>query len=417
MDPMILAVAIMAITVLGFIFEPLPLVVISIAASLIYAFTGLIDMSDVFASYGTNTNILMVAMMVIGASLFHSGISELIGVKMASVTGKSERKAILVTMIASCAISSVCTNIGVMTALAPLVTAMCLAAGIAPSKALLSLLFGAQLGRFNTLVGVPSNVLSSGLLESAGYDGFGLFDITPFGLCLCVVGTIYFTVFGSKMLRDTGYIPEFAQTERKPLNKRKAIISCVTLFCVLVLCALDLDVLPMHIAAVIGALIIVGTKCMTAQEAFRAIDWNCLFLMGSLSAVSTGLQNSGVGNVVADFALNILGDSPSPLLITTILFVAVGGLTQLMSNTATILLFMPIAISVAEAIGVNPSSVAMVVCLAGAASYATPFAAPQNMLAAGWTNYKFMDYVKIGLPMVVLTYIVVAILLPIFMPY
>lgn len=417
MDPMILAVAIMAITVLGFIFEPLPLVVISIVASLIYAFTGLIDMSDVFASYGTNTNILMVAMMVIGASLFHSGISELIGVKMASVTGKSERKAILVTMIASCAISSVCTNIGVMTALAPLVTAMCLAAGIAPSKALLSLLFGAQLGGFNTLVGVPSNVLSSGLLESAGYDGFGLFDITPFGLCLCVVGTIYFTVFGSKMLRDTGYIPEFAQTERKPLNKRKAIISCVTLFCMLVLCALDLDVLPMHIAAVIGALIIVGTKCMTAQEAFRAIDWNCLFLMGSLSAVSTGLQNSGVGNVVADFALNILGDSPSPLLITTILFVAVGGLTQLMSNTATILLFMPIAISVAEAIGVNPSSVAMVVCLAGAASYATPFAAPQNMLAAGWTNYKFMDYVKIGLPMVVLTYIVVAILLPIFMPY
>ena len=417
MDPMILAVAIMAITVLGFIFEPLPLVVISIVASLIYAFTGLIDMSDVFASYGTNTNILMVAMMVIGASLFHSGISELIGVKMASVTGKSERKAILVTMIASCAISSVCTNIGVMTALAPLVTAMCLAAGIAPSKALLSLLFGAQLGGFNTLVGVPSNVLSSGLLESAGYDGFGLFDITPFGLCLCVVGTIYFTVFGSKMLRDTGYIPEFAQTERKPLNKRKAIISCVTLFCVLVLCAHDLDVLPMHIAAVIGALIIVGTKCMTAQEAFRAIDWNCLFLMGSLSAVSTGLQNSGVGNVVADFALNILGDSPSPLLITTILFVAVGGLTQLMSNTATILLFMPIAISVAEAIGVNPSSVAMVVCLAGAASYATPFAAPQNMLAAGWTNYKFMDYVKIGLPMVVLTYIVVAILLPIFMPY
>lgn len=417
MSEMVLAVIIMAATVLGFIFEPLPLVVISIAASLVYAFTGLIEMGDVFASYGTTTNILMVAMMVIGASLFHSGISELIGLKMASVTGKSERKAILVTMIASCIISSFCTNIGVMTALAPLVTAMCLAAGIAPCKALLSLLFGAQLGGFNTLVGVPSNVLSSGLLESAGYEGFGLFDITPFGLCLCVVGTAYFVLIGSRLLRDTGYIPEFAQTERKPLNKRKAIISCVTLFCVLVLCALDLDVLPMHIVAVIGALIIVGTKCMTVQEAFRAIDWNCLFLMGSLSAVSAGLQNSGVGEVVANYALKILGESPSPLLITTVLFVAVAVLTQLMSNTATILLFMPIAISVAEAIGVSPYSVAMVVCLAGAASYGTPFAAPQNMLAAGWTNYKFFDYVKIGMPMVILTYIVVAFLIPIFMPY
>ena len=417
MDPMILAVAIMGVTILGFIFEPLPLVEISITSSLVFAFTGLIEVGDVFSSYGTNTNILMVAMMVIGASLFHSGISEMIGIRMASITGKSERKAILVTMVASCALSSVCTNIGVMTALAPLVTAMCLAAGIAPCKALLALLFGAQLGGFNTLVGVPSNVLSSGLLESAGYEGFGLFDITPFGLCLCVVGMIYFALVGSKLLRDTGYIPEFAQTERKPLDKRKAIISCVTLFCVLVLCALNLDALPMHIAAVIGALIIVGTKCMTVQEAFRAIDWNCLFLMGSLSAVSTGLQNSGVGNVVADFALKVLGNNPSPLMITTILFLAVGVLTQLISNTATILLFMPIAISVAEAIGVNPSSVAMVVCLAGAASYATPFAAPQNMLAAGWTNYKFMDYVKVGLPMVALTYVVVAVLLPVFMPY
>ena len=181
MDPMILAVAIMGVTILGFIFEPLPLVVISITSSLVFAFTGLIEVGDVFSSYGTNTNILMVAMMVIGASLFHSGISEMIGIRMASITGKSERKAILVTMVASCALSSVCTNIGVMTALAPLVTAMCLAAGIAPCKALLALLFGAQLGGFNTLVGVPSNVLSSGLLESAGYEGFGLFDITPFG--------------------------------------------------------------------------------------------------------------------------------------------------------------------------------------------------------------------------------------------
>ena len=169
----------MGVTILGFIFEPLPLVVISITSSLVFAFTGLIEVGDVFSSYGTNTNILMVAMMVIGASLFHSGISEMIGIRMASITGKSERKAILVTMVASCALSSVCTNIGVMTALAPLVTAMCLAAGIAPCKALLALLFGAQLGGFNTLVGVPSNVLSSGLLESAGYEGFGLFDITP----------------------------------------------------------------------------------------------------------------------------------------------------------------------------------------------------------------------------------------------
>lgn len=417
MDQMTVALIILAITILCFIFEPIPLAVASIGASVLYSYTGLIEQKDVFASYATNTNILMVGMMVIGASLFHSGVSELIGVNMAKLTGKSESKAILVTMGASCLLSSVCTNIGVMTALAPLVTAMCLAAGIAPSKALLSLLFGAQLGGFNTLVGVPSNVLANSLLEGAGYEGFGLFSITPFGICLSIAGSLYFAFIGSKMLRDTGHIPEFAQTDRKEFNKRKAIISCTTLLIVLFIIAFKVKAIPAHFAAIIGSLIIVGSRCMTMKEAIHSIDWNCLFLMGALSAVSKGLQNSGVGNAMADIVLKILGENPSTLLVTTVLFFAVAILTQLISNTATILLFMPIAISVAQAIGVSAYPAAMIVTLAGAASYATPFAAPQNLIATGWTNYKITDFVKIGVPMVLITYVFVALLIPIVMPY
>ena len=75
--------------------------VTAIAASLLYAFTGLIETKDVFASYNTNTIVLMIAMMIIGASMFQSGLSELIGVRMSKYIGKSESKAIMVTMIAS----------------------------------------------------------------------------------------------------------------------------------------------------------------------------------------------------------------------------------------------------------------------------------------------------------------------------
>ena len=88
-----------------------------------------------------------------------------------------------------------------------------------------------------------------------------------------------------------------------------------------------------------------------------------------------------------------------------------------MSNIPTIMLFLPIGISVAEAIGCSPYPVAMTITLAGAASYATPFAAPQNMMTVGWTHYKFVDFVKIGLPMMLITYIVVVLFIPIFLPY
>ena len=154
MTPMALALGILAITIICFIWEPFPIAVTAILASLSYGFFGIVKMNTVFAAYDNNTNILLAGMMVVGASLFHTGITDAIGKKMVALTGKSERNIILATLIVSCLLSSVCSNIGVMVAMAPLVTAMCVAAGIGPSRALLGLLFGAQFGGFVTLVGV-----------------------------------------------------------------------------------------------------------------------------------------------------------------------------------------------------------------------------------------------------------------------
>lgn len=417
MSPMALALLILFITIILFIWEPVPIAVTAILASIIYGYTGIVKVSSIFSSYDNDTNILLAAMMVVGSSLFHTGITDLIGEKMIKLTGKSERNIILATLIVSCTISSVCSNIGVMVAMAPLVTAMCISAGVGPSKALLGLLFGAQFGGFITLVGVGSNAAGAASMAKLGLTPFGFFGITPFGLGISVIGSLYFTFVAARFLPDTGYIPEFAQIEKKKLNKPKAFIAGVTMAVVLVVIAAGFKAIPMHVAAVVGACVIVGAKCMTIKDAFKAIDWNCLILVGALSVISEGVKNSGAGDAVAQLIINILGNNPSPFMITTVIFFAAAGLTQIMSNIPTILVFMPIGISIAQAIGVSPYPVAMVITLAGAASYATPFAAPQNMMTVGWTNYKFMDFMKVGMPMVFLTYIVVAALIPIFLPY
>jgi len=417
MSQIAIALIILLITIVLFIWEPIPIVVTAIGASIAYAYTGIIKVGDIFSGYNSTTIVLLAGMMVVGSSLFHAGITDVIGQKMIKVTGKSEQNIILATLIVSCTLSSVCSNIGVMTAMAPLVTAMCISAGIGASKALLALLFGAQFGGFVTLVGVGSNASAANAMADLGLTPFGFFGITPFGIGVCILGTLYFTFIGRKFIPDTGYIPEFAQTEKKPFDKRKAIISVTTMAAVLVVIAISPDNLPMHVAAVIAALVIVGTKCMSVKDAIKAIDWNCMMLVGSLTAISTGVKNSGAGDAVAQLILKVLGDDPSPFMITTVIFFAAALLTQVMSNIPTILLFMPIGVSIAESIGVSPYPVAMIITLAGAASYATPFAAPQNMMTVGWTRYKFIDFVKIGLPMLLVTYIVVVTLIPIFLPY
>ncbi len=417
MTPMTIAILILAITILVFIFEPVPILITAIAASIAYAYSGLVPIKDIFSGYNSNVIVLLAGMMVVGSSLFHSGITDIIGAKMIKVTGKNERNIMLAALVVTCLLSGVCSNTGVMIAMAPLVTAMCLAAGIGPSRTLLSLLFGAQFGGFLTLVGVGSNAAAANAMGELGYTPFGFFDITPFGIGICILGTLYFTFIGAKMIPDTGYIPEFAKVEKKTFNKRKATIAVSTMLVVLATIALNLKTVPMHVAAVVGALVIVGTRCMTLQDAIRAIDWNCLLLVGALTAISTGMKNSGAGDAVASLILDILGNNPSPFMITTVIFFATAFLSQVMSNIPTILIFLPIGFSIANTIGVNPYPIAMIITLAGAASYATPFAAPQNMIAVGWTHYRFMDFVKVGLPAIFVTYLVVVALIPVFIPY
>ena len=170
---MLIALLILAVTIALFIWEPIPIVVTAIGASILYAYTGIIEVNTIFSGYNSTTFVLLAGMMVVGSSLFHSGVTDIIGEKMVKITGKSERNIILATLIVSCVLSAVCSNIGVMVAMAPLVTAMCISAGYGPSKALLALLFGSQFGGFVTLVGVGSNASAAGVMQELGYEPFG----------------------------------------------------------------------------------------------------------------------------------------------------------------------------------------------------------------------------------------------------
>ena len=126
MNSMLIALLILAVTIALFIWEPIPIVVTAIGASILYAYTGIIEVNTIFSGYNSTTIVLLAGMMVVGSSLFHSGVTDIIGEKMVKITGKSERNIILATLIVSCVLSAVCSNIGVMVAMAPLVTAMCI---------------------------------------------------------------------------------------------------------------------------------------------------------------------------------------------------------------------------------------------------------------------------------------------------
>jgi di/tricarboxylate transporter len=133
--------------------------------------------------------------------------------------------------------------------------------------------------------------------------------------------------------------------------------------------------------------------------------------------VATALDKSGAGKLIADSVIAFVGEQPSPYALCAVLFLLSSVLTQFMSNTASAALLCPLGISIAKGIGVSPQAVVMSIVIAASCAFATPVGTPPNTLVLGAGNYRFMDYVRAGAPLVVLNLIVSVLLIPFFWPF
>ena len=170
-------------------------------------------------------------------------------------------------------------------------------------------------------------------------------------------------------------------------------------------------VLPIVVSALAGMAMMLATKCLDIRNAWRAIDRRILLLVGSTLALSMALQRTGAGDVVARALLEPLGDA-SPWVTRTLLFALVAITTNLLSNNATAILFTPIAVALAHSMGLEPSSLAIAVLLGANASFATPIGYQTNLLVMGPGHYRFVDFLRGGLPLVALMTVTYAIASP-----
>jgi di/tricarboxylate transporter len=166
-----------------------------------------------------------------------------------------------------------------------------------------------------------------------------------------------------------------------------------------------------------GALFLVLTRCIGEKEAYKGIDWITIFLFAGMLPIAMAMDKSGAGKLVADWVVGQMGSSPSPYVVTAVLFVLSAGLTQFMSNTAATALLAPIAIGIAKGLGVSPHAVMMAVGIAASCAFATPVGTPPNTLVLGPGGYRFMDYVKAGTGLVVVCLLVSVIVIPIVWPF
>ena len=424
MSPAVVTLIILGIVAILFITEIIPLAITAMGGAIACGIAGVIPIKTVFSGLSNSTVVLFAGMFVISAAMFHTGLAQLIGIRVVRAVGTGENSLMAGTMIIAALLSSVSSNTGTTAALLPVIIGICSAAHIPASRQLMPLAFGAGAGGIITLVGTPPNIIASGALKAAGFQGFGFFEFAWIGIPITVGTIVYMMIIGKRFLpkaelSEDVEIDESAAAEAQAAttDTRKQVIVGATLLAVVVVMALDLKAFPLEVAAVIGALFLVLSKCVTEKEAYAGIDWVTIFLFAGMMPIATAMEKSGAGKLIADVVVGVLGGSPSPLFVTAVLFALSCGLTQFMSNTAATALLAPIGISIAQGIGANPQAVLMAIAVAASCAFATPVGTPPNTIVLGPGGYKFVDYVKVGIPLIVVCFVISLLVIPVVWPF
>lgn len=176
------------------------------------------------------------------------------------------------------------------------------------------------------------------------------------------------------------------------------------------------DVVPLVAAVIMAAMAAVFTRCLTMTDSYRAIHWSSLVLVAGMLPLADALDKVGGTQLIVDHLLSAVGDS-GPQVMLTVLFFLTATLGLVLSNTASAVLVAPIAITAANALEVSPYPFAVAVVIAASAAFVTPISTPVVTLVVEPGRYKFMDFVKVGVPLLLLTYLVTLLLAPLVFSY
>lgn len=178
---------------------------------------------------------------------------------------------------------------------------------------------------------------------------------------------------------------------------------------------LALSLVPPAVAGLLAVLALVLSGAITSPQAYRAVSWETVVLVGGLIPLSTAIATSGAADAIADVVIDVVGAS-SPVVLMVALFALTSVLGLVISNTATVLIVVPIALSAAAEAGVAAQPILLLVAVAGSAALLTPIQTPGNMMVMAPAGYRFGDYARLGLPLLVLWLAISVVVIPLVWP-
>jgi di/tricarboxylate transporter len=200
-------------------------------------------------------------------------------------------------------------------------------------------------------------------------------------------------------LQTTRELLVLEEKDRENLRLDKAWIALAITVGVVVIAALDW--MPILVTSLVGVLLMIITGCLKPGEIYGAVRWDIIFLLAGLIPLGTAMENSGTTKWLANYLVTF-GGHLSGYWILLLFYITTAILTEILSNNATVVLMLPIAVEVAKSLSLNPLALMFVVTFAASNSYMTPIGYQTNTMVYGPGGYKFYDFTKVGAPLTIM---------------
>jgi di/tricarboxylate transporter len=215
------------------------------------------------------------------------------------------------------------------------------------------------------------------------------------------------------LARDPEFVVLRLDVQEKPLVEKAPLAGVIMAG---VVGAVLLGWLPIYVAAIAGASLMVLTRCLTMEEAYRSIEWQAVFLIAAMLPLGVAMQRTGAAELLAHSVVQAAGPyGPTAILAGIVLLTLV--INQFIPSAVNAVVMTPIALATAAGLGISPYPFVMGIAYAAASSFMTPVSHPANVLVMSPGGYRFSDYMKNGLPITIIVFVVTVVLVPVMFPY
>lgn len=430
-----ITLAVLAGVVAALILDRFRADVVALTGAAVLLMTGAVKPVDVEVAFASPAIIALASLFVIAYAMERSGLLDKAiagGVWLARRAGAA---GIWIVMTLCGAASAFLNNTPIVVLSAPVIRDVAAGVGLDPRRYLMPLSYLTVLGGCCTLIGTSTNLLVNDMARANEVETFSMFEIAPVGIAVALAGAAFLFVFSGRLIRfddppesqelPSRLVPRHGDhsasigdaavfTPEHSFRPWRALASLAVFLGAIAAAAAGIA--PIAATAFAGAVLLILIRVIEPDEAYHGLRPEILMLIAGMVVIGVAMEETGLAANATDRVVETIGPM-GPLFALVVFYGASLVLTELLSNATVAVLLTPVAVSLAEGLAVSPKPFVAAVMISASAAFATPFGYQTNALVYQLGKYRYMDFVRVGLPLDLVTWAVACAVIPIVFPF